>query len=173
MEEQLTLMGRIGFEPINYTRKHESQASWKRIAMIFFDGDFSDYYSWYINKRYNLILNKPLRGAHISFINDKVSDIMENGKYSEKQADLLWDNTKKKWNGVEIPVLLDLNPRTNGKHWWLRVSSETYPRLDGIRSEVNLGLINFPYHLSIGYANERNINHSRYIHSLVKTGLIK
>ena len=173
MEEELVIVGKIGFEPINYTRKHESQASWKRIAMLFFDGDVSDYYAWFINKRYNLILNKPLRGAHISFINDKVSDIMVDGKYIENEANLIWDATKKKWDGKEIPILLDLSPRTNGKHWWLRVHNDAHHVFDNIRAEVNLGKIKFPYHMSIGYANERNIEHSQYILSLVRSGLIK
>jgi hypothetical protein len=37
----------------------------EKMAMILLDGDVTEYYAWFIQKRYNLILNKPLRGAYI------------------------------------------------------------------------------------------------------------
>jgi hypothetical protein len=37
----------------------------EKMAMILLDGDVTEYYAWFIQKRYNLILNKPL-GVHIS-----------------------------------------------------------------------------------------------------------
>ena len=59
---KIRLTGKIGFDPQDYTKKHQSQASWKKIAMVFFDGDIPEYYGWFIERRYNLVLNKPLRG---------------------------------------------------------------------------------------------------------------
>jgi hypothetical protein len=50
----------------------------EKMAMILLDGDVTEYYAWFIQKRYNLILNKPLRGAHISFINDSMRDLTHN-----------------------------------------------------------------------------------------------
>jgi hypothetical protein len=40
------------------------------------------------------------------------------------------------------------------------------PLLD-IRSELGLGKPYFGMHLTIGYANEKNLEHSKYIHGLV------
>lgn len=173
MNNKLIITGKIGFEPINKTKKHESQASWKRIAMIFFGGDICDYYAWFINKRYNLELVKPLRGGHISFINDHVRDMIKNGNFSEEEANISWNQAKSKWDGIYIPITLDLSPRTNEKHWWLNIPTDACKTLNTIRQEVNLGPPTYRYHMSIGYVNERNAEHSKYIHSLVKSGLIK
>jgi hypothetical protein len=49
-------------------------------------------------KRYNLILNKPLRGAHISFINDSMRDLTHNGK-TEEEALSLWGSVIKEKMG--------------------------------------------------------------------------
>ena len=72
MNNKVVLVGKIEFEPENITKKHNTQSPWKRIAMVTIDGDVTEYYSWFIEKRYNLKLNKPLRRAHISFINDSI-----------------------------------------------------------------------------------------------------
>jgi hypothetical protein len=173
MSNKIIITGKIKFEPINKTKKHESQANWKRIAMIFFDGDLSDYYAWFINKRYNLELVKPLRGAHISFINDNIRDMVKNINGGEFEANIAWNKAKNKWDGVTIPITLDLNPKTNDKHWWLNIPVDACQQLDSIRHEVNLGPPNFRYHMTIGYVNEKNVQHSKYIHSLIKNGLIK
>ena len=71
----IKVQGKIIFNPIDITNKHKKQASWKYIAIINILGDVSEYYAWFLKKRFNLILNKPLRGSHISFINDSLFDI--------------------------------------------------------------------------------------------------
>lgn len=172
MNDKLVYIGKIGFEPENVTRKHNSQASWKRIAMVFIDGDVSEYYSWYLNKRFNLQLNRPLRGAHISFINDSSRDMMQNGRTLE-EVNACWNEVKKKWDGIEIPIMLDLSPRTDGKFWWLNVHHEYRDKLHDIRSELGLGKPFYGLHMSLGYANEKNLEHSKYIHYLLKTNFIK
>jgi hypothetical protein len=168
METKITLVGKIRFEPENRTKKHHSQSSWKRVAMVLLSGDVCEYYAWFIQKRYNLVLNKPLRGAHISFINDSIKDLSCNGVKTIEQIDADWENLKKKWDGKEIPIILDLNPKTDGKHWWLNFSSEYRGRLHSIRSEIGLKKPFFVLHMTIGYANEKNIEHSKYIHNLIK-----
>jgi hypothetical protein len=173
MENKLTLMGKIVFEPENKTKKHNAQASWKHIAMVFFNGDVTEYYAWFIQKRFNLILNKPLRGAHISFINDSFRDMSLNGKRNMEEVKQIWNSVKNKWNGKQIPVMLNLEPRTDDKHWWLNVDHEYRDKIHGIRAELGLPKPFFGLHMSIGYANEKNIDHSKYIHELIKTGLIK
>ena len=117
--DKILLTGRIEFEPENVTKKHNLQASWKHIAMVLFDGDITDYYAWFIKKRYNLILNKPLRGGHVSFINDSFKEMSMNGKRSMEEVKQVWAQVKKRWDGIEIPVMLDIEPRFNKKHWWL------------------------------------------------------
>lgn len=172
MQDKIILQGKIGFEPVNKTKKHDAQSSWKRIAMVNIYGDVTDYYSWFIKKRYNLILNKPLRGAHISFINDKVKDFSCNGSKTIEQINTDWDSVKNKWDKKKIEVELDLNPRTNSEHWWLKPTQDTCDKLQAIRSELNLGVPFWNFHMTIGYANDKNIEHSKYIHHLLKNGFI-
>ena len=173
MQGRITLSGTIGFEPEDRTKKHSNQSSWKKIAMVFFDGDVAEYYAWFIKKRYNLTLNKPLRGAHISFINDSMKDLSQNGVLSEEEIETKWEEVKKKWDGKKIDIVLDLDPRTNSEHWWLNIPHEEREQLQSIRDELGLGRPYFGMHMSIGYANEKNIHHSSYIHDLIKKGFIK
>lgn len=172
MNNRITLTGKINFEPEDKTKKHLNQASWKKIAMVLIDGDITDYYAWFIQKRYNLMLNKPLRGGHISFINDSMRDLTQNGKISEAEALNTWEEVKKKWNGKKIDIVLDLEPKTDDRTWWLNVPHDERNGLQAIRSELGLGKPFFGMHMSIGYANEKNIEHSVYIHESIKKGFI-
>ena len=140
--------GIIDFSPEDVTRKHKNQSSWKRVAMIRTDCDMDRYYSWFIKKRFNLDLNRNLRGTHVTFISDKI----------EKN---IFDEASLIFNGKSIDFYIDLEPRSNAEHWWLRVYS---PEAESIR-EV-MGLSREPYyglHLTLGYANEKNFEHSEYI----------
>lgn len=141
--------------------------------MIYLDGDITEYYAWFLEKRYNIILNKPLRGAHISFINDSIRDLSLNGQRSQKEIDEIWAKTKKKWHGKKIEVTLDLEPKTDDRTWWLNIPHEDRESIQAIRSELGLGRPYFGLHMSIGYANEKNIEHSAYIHESIKKGYIK
>ncbi len=172
MNNRITLKGKIVFEPENKTKKHNAQASWKSIAMVMIDGDVAEYYAWFIKKRYNLVLNKPLRGAHISFINDRVGDMTLNGKRSLEEVNKVWTEVKSKWNSKEIEIVLDLDPRTDDRSWWLNIPHDCRDGLQSIRSELGLGKPYFGLHMSLGYANEKFIEHSKYIHRLIKKGLI-
>lgn len=168
MENTVKLVGTIKFDPKDKTKKHANQASWKKIAMVMFEGDITEYYAWFIKRRFNLPLNKPLRGAHITFINDKASDITGS-----------WDKVKKKWHNKKVEVVLDLNPKTDSNnkgstlHWWLKVPEDDRKLLHGIRAELGLGRPYWGLHMSIGYANEKNAEHSKYLHRLVEKGIIK
>jgi hypothetical protein len=156
----IELKGKIWFDPKNVTKKHNNQAEWKRMAMVMFDGDVSEYYAWFIKKRYNLILNRPLRGAHISFINDSIRDMGD-------KADM-WGEVKEKYDGKEITIMLDPDARTDSKHWWLVVEQESRKPLLDIRAELGLGKPYYGMHMTVGYANERNIEHSKYILGLIR-----
>jgi len=174
----IKLIGRIHFDPPNKTNKHINQSSWKRVAMVMLEGDICEYYSWFINKRYNLPLNRLLRKAHITFINDSYKDLSNNFEKSEEEINELWNTVKDKWEGKEIEVILDVDVRTNSAeensrgHWWLNVPNENRDELHKIRQELGLGRPYFGIHLSVGYANSKNMEHSKYIHNLIRCGLI-
>ena len=164
----IKLTGKIVFEPQNMTKKHSKQSSWKRCAMVMFNDDTSEYYAWFLFKRYNLTLNPPLRKAHVTFVNDKVCEM--NGE---------WKTVKNKWNGKEIEVSICVDPRTDSDnegskgHWWLNVPEEYNAELKSIREELGLGDPYYSLHLSLGYANEKNMAHSKYIHSMIKNKFIR
>jgi len=155
--------GKIQFDPINKTKKHENQGDWKRIAMVLFDDDMCEYYSWFLNKRYNLVLNKPIRNSHISFINDSIRDICKGLNCSENEAIQAWEELRERWDGKEIEIVLDLDMRSDATHWWLIVPQEEREELHKIRSEIGLGRPYYGLHMSVGYANEKNIFHSKYV----------
>jgi len=155
----IRIPGIMIFEPEDKTRKHISQASWKRVAMIVTQDDMSEYYSWFIAKRFNLKLNKPLRGAHVSIVNDSERDF----QYGSEQR---WMWAKEKYDGEPMDFYIDLEPRTNGEHWWFRAYC---PAGEDMREE--LGLKRDPFyslHMTIGFANEKNRFHSDYILDVCK-----
>lgn len=144
------LKGILKFDPINVTKKHHSQSSWKKTVMVQFDCDMTSYYSWFIFKRFNLKLNKPLRGTHVTIINDIVdSDIYE--------------MARNVFDGKEITIKYDPTYiRSNRKgHWWLKVYSDDVRNIRTV-----MGLTPNPYyglHLTIGQATHLQLEHSKYI----------
>jgi len=151
--------GNMIFEPEDKTRKHRNQASWKRAAMIVTQDDMSEYYAWFIRKRFSLQLNKPLRGAHVSIVNDAERDFT-NG------VEPIWSDVKRKYHEKPMDFYIDLEPRSNGEHWWFRVYC---PAGEDMREE--LGLKRDPFyslHMTIGFANEKNRYHSDYILDICK-----
>lgn len=173
METNLvTLSGLIEFEPINKTKKHKFQASWKRIAMVIMEGDITEYYAWFLKRRFNLEILKPLRGAHISFINDSIRDI-NGGDGGVEYRDILWNQLKTKWDGQHISVTLDLNPRGDGMTWWLNIPEEHRTQLHDIRNEIGLGRPYYGLHMTIGNSHPKYQKHSEYILHLLKTGFVK
>ena len=152
----VNVRGRLHFDPPNHTKKHIKQSEWKRIAMILFDDELDAYYRWFLLKRFSLKLQAPLRGPHITFINDRISDIPD--------LETKWTAVSKKYEGQIIKLKLNLDVRTNGKHWWLNVPEDSRKQIHEIRAELGLGRPYFGLHMTIGYASERNIPHSEYIH---------
>lgn len=165
--------GTIVFDVEDKTNKHKLQSSWKKTAFVLIGDDSCQYYSWFLKKRYNIILNQPLRLSHISFINDSMHDLTQKGEILENLALERWEKCKQKWNDKQIQIILDLNPKTDNRSWWLNIPQDERDLLHSIRAEVGLGKPHFGLHMSIGYANENNIYQSTYIHSLIKNGFIK
>jgi hypothetical protein len=145
------IKGILEFDPINVTKKHFSQSSWKKTVMVRFDDDLCSYYSWFIQKRFNLKLNRPLRGTHMTIVNDRITDI---DSYIE---------AKKLFDKKEITIKYDPTIiRGNKKgHWWLKSDSNdasNIRRVMGLNPDPYFG-----YHMTIGIANELNLIHSNYI----------
>lgn len=164
-EKLIQYSGIIEFEPENVTNKHLLQADWKKVAMVKFDGEIAEYYNWFLKKRFDLTLNKPLRGAHVTFINDNFHrDSILIGTREEKEN--LWESVKLKWNNKPINVIINTDIHTNGKHWWLIVDHSYRDELHNIRDELGLGRPNFGLHLTLGHANERNLEYSQHLYQL-------
>lgn len=174
MRKIIKIKGRIVFDPPDRTKKHRKQASWKKVAYVLFDGDICEYYSWFIFKRYSLPLARPLRGPHVTFINDSERDIGNNVSK--------WNDLKRKWNGKEIEVELDIDVRSDGINWWFKLTESSRDVLHGIRAEIGLGRPYWGLHMTLGYANDsydetentgamkairKNEDHSRYIHRII------
>ena len=161
--------------------------------MVFINGDLCEYYAWFIKKRFNLDLVKPLRGAHISFINDSIRDMQGNSEV-EKRA--LWEAIKNKYNGKYVDINLNIsNLKTmgNGEHWWFIVDHDHRDELHDIRKELGLDRPYFGLHMTIGLAinskeneddmpslqifgkkaNKMNVEYSEYIHGLIEKNFIK
>lgn len=144
------ISGKIEFDPINVTKKHNRQSSWKKTAMVKFDCDTWEYYAWFLQKRFNLKLNKPLRGTHITIINDMVD--------SE-----IYTQAREIFHGQELIFKYDpTHIRANDKgHWWLKVYC------DDVRNiRTAMGLTPDPYfglHMTIGLATHLQLEQSNYI----------
>ena len=140
--------GILDFNLENKTKKHHAQSSWKRTAMIKTDCDLERYYAWFLEKRFNLKLNRTLRGTHISIINDKVDkDVFE--------------QAAKMFHGKEIAFYYEIEPRGISTHWWLRVHCP-----DALVIREAMGLARDPFyalHLTLGYVDEKYRNNNDYI----------
>lgn len=150
----IKVKGTIEFQPEDKTKKHISQASWKRVAMIKTEDDLCEYYAWFIKKRFSLELNKPIRGSHVTIIND-----------SEREMPNFSDALPI-FEGKDIEFYIDPEPRTNGEHWWLRVycpDAESIREICGGKREPY-----FAFHLTLGYASHHRLAHSMYVLEICK-----
>ena len=179
--ETFKTYGKIKFDPVDMTDKQRRQASWKKIALIEIDrGDLAKYYAWFLKKRFNLTLMKPLRGSHITIINDSHRDMGEGLKN--------WEKVKKEWDGKEVEIVLNVLPKTDDVTWWINIPEDDRQSIHYLRSLVGLGRPHFGLHMTIGdavnfkqphdgtniqRAKEMNLEHSKYIHELYKNGHIK
>lgn len=180
------LTGTILFDPKDLTKKHKLQSSWKKIALVEFDGDICEYYGWFIKKRYGIVLNTPIRKPHISFINDHVNDL--NGGFydktksgTDKERHVMWEQLKKKYHNTKIDVVVSTEIQTNGEHVWLRIEHEHRKELYKIRSEVGLPLPNLGkntdgtlkplgVHLTIGYPVNGRVDENEFEVGAMKSG---
>lgn len=172
--------GNIVFNPKDYTNKHIKQSGWRKTAIVDIDGQWTEYYSWFLKKR-GLILNAPLRKAHITFINESVDTIKAKNRSAKQQ---LWTNVANMFNGKYIEFDLEVQQYSSGKHWWLRIPKESEVNMEGFkgRGELNgirqilYGTIKgefeykWGFHMTTGLANEKNIIQSQYLRHLDQFG---
>lgn len=192
MTNLIKYTGKIIFDPEHLTDKHITQSVWKKVVIIDFGPNLCEYYQWFIKKRFNLALNKPVRNAHVTLINVRESDITpkedykynkyisykENkrlrNKYLENKRKELYDALKLKWNGKKIEVTINLGLFGSGKHWWFNVDHAHRGNLYKIREELGLGLPKFGLHMTVGYvSSEEKIDFSNYLISLHNKGFIE
>lgn len=141
--------GKIVFDPINKTKKHNSQASWKKVAMVEFNDDAWSYYSWFLEKEHGIKLNKPLRGSHFTIINDIVDDE-------------IYLQARDFFSNKDITIFIDpTNVRANDKgHWWVKVYSDD---AQNIRNAMGLGTPYFGFHLTMGLATHDELEKSEIV----------
>jgi hypothetical protein len=147
----LEIKTKIIFDPPEITNKHLKQKDWKNVVICQVNDDTDIYYANFLFKRFGLVLNRSIRKTHITIINDRISEMDVN----------LYAKAKEAFNGKELTFKFDPSEiRSNGKHWWLKVYSD---EADVLRNVVGLDNPYYPYHLTLGYANERNIENSKNI----------
>lgn len=155
----IKITGKIIFDPVNETKKHLRQSEWKKVALVQFNGEIAEYYAWFIEKRYSIKLQPPMRGAHVTFINDGVQD----SEYLESR----WEMVKELFNGIEMTISLSPCVKTNGKHWWFIIPETERMNLHIIRAMLGLDRPRAGLHMTIGHPNTKNIDQSNYITSLL------
>ena len=167
--QKIKIFGKIYFEPDNLTKKHNNQSSWKRIAIMMVDGEIDSYYRWFIKKRFNLKLNHPQRGPHVSFINESLKDLSKNNMLTQTEIDIKWLEVKNKWDKKVVDVELDLSIKTNGDYWWFNFIDNENNSLQDIRNELGLSKPFYGLHMTIGYPPMGIcLEHSHYINNLIK-----
>lgn len=118
-------------------------------VIIRLDDDTSDYYSWFIEKRYGIKVQRPAWGSHISIIRGEQTSI----EY--------WESFKKEYNNKPVKLIHNSELRSNGKHWWIRVSSE---EAKDLREKMGYSRDpQFPFHLTIGMPTPKFEQQSFYV----------
>ena len=147
-----TIRGKITFDPEDKTNKHTRQGVWKKAAIVLLYCDTYKYYAWFLEKRFNITLQRPLRFTHFTIINDRITTKEDLVKYEE---------CKKKWDGKEVEFTYNPEYRTNGKHFWFRIYSEDALQ---IRKDAGLGKYEHGLHLTVGLVSEKDLDYAAYRH---------
>jgi hypothetical protein len=156
--------GYLKFDPNpahNKNKKVSHKLKGDNWCMLIVPSTIDLYYQWFIEKRYNLKLNRSPWGPHISIVRAHLESHLIDKS--------VWKKVKTKWQDRKIKFVYDSFPKTSGKHWWLTCfMSEAY----SIRED--LGLIPKPkqrIHLTIGRPYQQHEDHSKYIKRLLDKGI--
>ena len=127
-------------------------------AIIQLECDISEYYAWFLQRRYGISVIKPLWGPHVSVIRGEICD------------KLIWDKFKSEFNNKDIQFEYENGFKTNGQHWWLRVVCDEMKQM---RENMGYQSNGIGLHLTIGKPKPLHIQQTQYIHTLFKKGLIE
>jgi hypothetical protein len=157
VEYQFNTKGVIEFDPIDVTKKHIKQSEWKKTVIAKIDVDLSEYYYWFIKKRYNINLATPLRDTHLTLINDRL----------EGNGDA-YKTAKRLYSGKVIDIQYNIDVRSEGTQWWLRAKSS-----DAIYIRKEAGFTPEPFfnfHITIGRLSGRDweIEDGKRVYHLIK-----
>ena len=162
MNYNQTIQGKVVFDPEILTHKHNLQSEWKKnVIVIVNEPDFCNYFGWFIKKRYNLKIVEPLRGVHLTIVNDRLSD-------GVCASELKYNRSKQLFNNKTIDIQYNTDVRTDGKYWWFKAKSNEAIL---IRQHIGLNPISyFDFHITVGRVEGREFEkeHGRYIHNLIK-----
>jgi len=114
----------------------------------FVGGEVAEYYAWFLRKRTGIVLQRPAWGSHVSIVRGEAPPC----------------NTEawKRHDGQSIELEFDPSIRTNGAHWWLKVTCDSM--LD-IREELGLSRTHdFSLHLTLGRPTPLCQDASNYYH---------
>lgn len=137
----ITGEGIIKFDPRALTNADTLFKPWWCVILLYESDDTGDYYSWFIEKRYGIKIQRPAFGNHISLVR------------GEETTEDKWEMFKNKYDGKPVKFYHDSELRTNGKHWWIRIISE---ESKDMREEMGYSRDpQFPFHLTIGMPTPR------------------
>lgn len=145
-------VGKIIFDPLpdSGNAKKLFKPYW---GIIKCDDDIDDYYRWFLERRFNLILSKPAFGPHITiFDGETPKDINK------------WELLKKRYNNSEVNFKYDIFTKSNGKHWWLKCYCD---EIQSMREKLEFkSHLKWSLHLTLGIPIARHVEHSEYIYRL-------
>lgn len=155
-EDVLETEGKIIFDPTAI--KDPSGKMFKEGWVICsLECDITSYYSWFLEKIHGIKLQRPAWGAHISIVR------------GENVKNDVWSQIKEKYHQKPLKFVYEVSPKTNGEHWWLKVTCEDFFL---IRKELCLNPFpKFPYHLTLGVPTPKHIDQSCYIWKCYKSFL--
>ena len=136
MTQNARCNGKFIFSPSRPGLKKTHRA-FDNAVILKVDNGISEYYSWWLNRKYGISLSKPAWGTHITVVSDKdrVKDIES------------FNKIKSSLDGKMIQVPYEVDLRKQWQFWVLEVQ----PTKEMIEIRKSLGLReNFPFHITIG-----------------------
>ena len=159
------IKGIMEFDPVDVSKKHAVQSSWKKVAMVRFHEDETfRYYKWLLEQRLGLRipgknafewkgrLNEPLRGTHVTAINDIIDDevyLQAKEIFHGKEASITYD-----------PTLIRCSQKGERMWWYMDVYSED---IANMRAAMDLGDPFHNLHMTIGLVNPMFIKHCEWV----------
>ena len=128
--------GKIIFRP-NRPGLKKSHRSFDNGVILKVDNGITEYYSWWLNRKFGISISKPAWGTHITIVNDRdrVKDFAA------------FEVAKKKFNNKIASVGYDVRLKKQWQFWVIEVLPS--PELVEIRKSLGLRE-DYPFHITIG-----------------------